>query len=155
MTAIMIDRSFSPMSESGFLDAMPSTPSDRISLVMTPAPEMRDWAQASPSTAIVFRETPADPAQLLADILEGEALDVVRLVLDGGISTRCFLNVLAALPGDSAAEILWICDDGTGYLSAIGRGCDRVLYALTGEDVRFYLEVHGLVAERQILRRVV
>ena len=36
-------------------------------------------------------------------------------------------------------------DDETGFLSATGRGGDRILYALSAEDIRFYLETTSLI----------
>ncbi len=50
-----------------------------------------------------------------------------------------------------SGDILLIHDNGAGFLSATGRGGDRVLYALTAHDVRFYLETQDLVTGRVAL----
>jgi hypothetical protein len=133
--------------------AAPVRSASRISLVATPAPEMRDWHQESPTSSIIFLEAAEDPALQLAEWLSDENLDFERFVIDGGISTRGFLDVLAGMPSGRAVEVLWICEEGNGYLSTVGRGGDRILYALGEADIRFYLEVNGLVVERQILPR--
>jgi hypothetical protein len=62
-----------------------------------------------------------------------------------------FLDLLAALPDEFSGDVLLVRDDGTGVLSASGRGGNRVLYALMAHDVRFYLETHELVLSRVAL----
>ena len=41
-------------------------------------------------------------------------------------------------------------EGGAGFLSAAGRGGDRVLYALQAKDVRFYLGMHDLILDREL-----
>ncbi|HEX8172475.1 MAG TPA: hypothetical protein VF824_18210 [Thermoanaerobaculia bacterium] len=73
------------------------------------------------------------------------ALDVERVVVDRTGKPDEFLDLLASLPTEFAGDAILIREDGSGYLSATGRGGDRVLYALKPNDVRFYLETHALV----------
>jgi hypothetical protein len=70
--------------------------------------------------------------------------DVERVVIDQATSAAGFLELLTSLPANFSGDILYVRDDGNGYLSASGRGGDRVLYALRHEDIDFYLETHSL-----------
>jgi hypothetical protein len=78
-------------------------------------------------------------------------LDIERVIVDRSGTAADFLDLLAAIPTELAGDILLIRDDGGGFLSATGRGGDRVLYALSVYDVRFYLETHNLVTGRAAL----
>lgn len=78
-------------------------------------------------------------------------LDIERVIIDRAGTAAEFLDLLSALPQELCGDILLIRDDGSGFLSATGRGCDRVLYSLTYHDVRFYLETHDLVTGRAAL----
>jgi hypothetical protein len=44
-------------------------------------------------------------------------------------------------------------ESGTSFLSATGRGGGRILYALTDEDVEFYLETVRLVDRTEEMER--
>ena len=55
------------------------------------------------------------------------------------------------MPPELTADILFILDNGAGFLSSTGRGGDRLMYALTPNDVRFYLETLNLVTGRLAL----
>jgi hypothetical protein len=70
--------------------------------------------------------------------------DVERVIIDHATTAGEFLDLLTSLPGDFMGDILFIQDDSRGYLSATGRGGDRVLYALGTEDIDFYLQTHSL-----------
>lgn len=78
-------------------------------------------------------------------------LDVERVIIDRAGTADDFLDLLARLPLELAADVLLIRDDGRGFLSAMGRGGGRMLYALQPRDVRFYLEAHELVTGRAAL----
>jgi hypothetical protein len=69
--------------------------------------------------------------------------DVERVVIDHAASAAGFLDLLASLPANFTGDILFI-GEANRYLSASGRGGDRVLYALSENDVEFYLETHAL-----------
>lgn len=71
--------------------------------------------------------------------------DVERVVLDRSCSASDYLALLAEMPREFNGDVLMIRDDETGFLSSMGRGGDRILYALSAEDVTFYLETHNLV----------
>jgi hypothetical protein len=78
-------------------------------------------------------------------------LDVGRVIVDRAGAADDFLRLLTALPAEFNGDVLLVRDDGTGVLSATARGGDRVMYALTPHDVRFYLETHDLVTGRVAL----
>ena len=71
--------------------------------------------------------------------------DVERVVIDHACSAAGFLDLLTSLPANFTGDILFISDERNGYLSATGRGGDRVLYALHDDDISFYLETHSLM----------
>jgi hypothetical protein len=87
----------------------------------------------------------------LGAALHDVGLDVERIIVDRAGSPEEFLNLLAGAPVEFTGDMLFIRDDGSGFLSATGRGGDRVLYALGGYDIRFYLETHDLVTGRAAL----
>lgn len=80
-------------------------------------------------------------------------LDIGRVVVDRAGAPDEFLDLLTALPTEFTGDALYIRDDGTGVMSATGRGGDRVLYSLNAHDVRFYLETLNLVTGRVVMER--
>jgi hypothetical protein len=70
-------------------------------------------------------------------------LDVARVSLDGSGGTAEFLRLLSGIGSLFQGDLLLIARDG-GYLSSCGRGSDRILHQLSTDDVRFYVDVHGL-----------
>jgi hypothetical protein len=87
----------------------------------------------------------------LGTALTDVGLDVERIIVDRAGSAEDFLDLLSTLPAEFPGDVLCIRDDGGGFLSASGRGGDRVLYALAPHDIRFYLEAHDLVTGRAAL----
>lgn len=72
--------------------------------------------------------------------------DVERIILDRSASADVFLRFLAALPMQAAGDVMSLSTDGGAFLSAVGRGGDRVFYLLGPNDVAFYLETNRLTA---------
>ncbi|HEX7706274.1 MAG TPA: hypothetical protein VF701_07445 [Thermoanaerobaculia bacterium] len=85
--------------------------------------------------------------------VSSKELDVQRIVLHRIGDSSAFLELLSTLPAQFGGDVLMIAEDGSGFLSASGRGGDRILYALRTDDIRFYLETNDLVTGRMILRR--
>jgi hypothetical protein len=112
-----------------------STASERLTIVVGTANNGPDWTTAS----VVHVET----IQMMHIVL-GTG-DVERIILDRSISSDEFLHLLASLPAEVAGDVLLVRPAGGGFLSAIGRGGDRVLYAFAPHDLEFYLEMHGLM----------
>jgi len=105
----------------------------------------RDWDESNPNHRLIF----INALGFLRDAIErgvneiGE--DVARVIIDRIGTPLQFLEVLSNLPIEFAGDVLFVLEDGTGYLSSNGRGGDRVLYEITEHDVDFYLQTNGLV----------
>lgn len=111
-----------------------------------------DWDHAhTRESRVAFLDAVGAAAFALDAAVTDVGLDIERVIVDRAGTADDFLNLLAQMPTAIAADILLIRDDGGGFLSASGRGGDRVLYALGRHDVRFYLETHGLVTGREAL----
>ena len=76
-----------------------------------------------------------------------DAVFVARVIIDGSVDALTFLRFLASLPADFRGDALYRSDEAA-FLSSVTRDCGRTLYELRAEDVRFYLDVHDLAAER-------
>jgi hypothetical protein len=115
-------------------------------------PDM-DWRYASAAREVVtfINSAVALRSALCAGTELG--LDIGRVIVDRAGTTDEFLELLAELPPEFVGDALFIRDDGSGVMSATGRGGGRVLYALTAYDVRFYLETLDLVTGRVIVQR--
>lgn len=100
---------------------------------------------------VAFLDSVAALRFALGSALHDVGLDVERVIIDRSGSAEEFLTMLASLPTEFTGDMLFVRDDGSGFLSATGRGGDRVLYALSGYDIRFYLETHDLVTGRAAL----
>lgn len=75
-------------------------------------------------------------------------VDVERVILDRATSPADYLTLLSALPQTFTGDVLLIREGDSSFLSSMGRGGDRVLYSMSVNDLRFYLETHGLVTGR-------
>jgi hypothetical protein len=71
--------------------------------------------------------------------------DIDSVIIDGTATASEYLHLLSALPAGYHGDVVLI-DSDSAFVSATGRGGDRVLYALRPEDVRFYLETKMLIA---------
>jgi len=76
--------------------------------------------------------------------------DIERVIIDRTATASEFLELLAHLSDQFVGDIIFIRDADNAYMSAIGRSGGRVLYALRSDDLRFYLETHGLVARASV-----
>ena len=127
----------------------------RVTLIARdPAKPYLDWNHAaSARLSLAFLESLEAVALALSAALQDVGLDVGRVIVDRTGAGDQFLSLLTRLPAEFTGDVLLIRDDGTGVLSATGRGGDRILYALTCHDVRFYLEAHDLVTGRVMMMR--
>jgi hypothetical protein len=112
-------------------------------------------AAASPrawdtSTAAANRIIFVDTFMILRGALDHASADVDRLFIDGTATEREFLSLLTTLPADFAGDVLFVSDQKRAYLSTGGRAGGRLLYAMTPEDVQFYLEAQRLVKRESI-----
>jgi len=113
-----------------------------------------DWDTESPSNFLVFIDTGQHLLLSAGAALAEPSLDVERLIVDRAANAEAFLDLLAHLPLDFAGDVLRIDDRGCGFLSATGRGGDRLLYALKSQDVQFYLAAHDLVRPGERLEKI-
>ena len=128
----------------------------RITLIARKAskPDV-DWNYArSASMRVAFLDSINATKFALGVAVNDVALDIERVIVDRAGNAEEFLDLLTAIPNEFTGDVLLIRDDGTGFLSATGRGGDRVLYALVARDVRFYLETHNLVTGRAVIDTV-
>ncbi|HUP45360.1 MAG TPA: hypothetical protein VM779_07575 [Thermoanaerobaculia bacterium] len=119
--------------------------SRRITLISRdPSHPDRDWDNSGGSRN---RMVLLDSFFLLRSAISSQLvqLDVERVILDRATSAGEYLTLLASLPPTFNGDVILIREGDEGFLSATGRGGGRVLYALSASDVRFYLEMHGLV----------
>jgi len=111
-----------------------------------------DWNYAScRNQRVAFLDSVGALRFALSAALHDVGLDVERIIVDRAGDSEQFLSLLATAPSEFNGDMLFIRDDGGGFLSATGRGGDRVLYALSDYDIRFYLETHDLVTGRAAL----
>jgi hypothetical protein len=121
--------------------------SRRITLVTRgPQSPERDWngTPEAPNRIIFIKALTVLRYALGLGITEMEQ-DVERVILDQSTTPAEFLELLASLPREFTGDVLLIRTGDSGFLSALGRGGDRVLYALGARDIAFYLETHALV----------
>jgi hypothetical protein len=120
----------------------------RITLIArTAAAPARAWdASASAANRLIF----VDSFAILRGALDHASADVDRLFIDGAASEGEFLSLLTTLPGDFAGDVLFVSDEEHAYLSTTGRAGGRLLYAITAEDVHFYLDAQRLVRKESI-----
>ena len=125
----------------------------RITLVVRTKSADRTWRASSNSgTRIVVIDSMTLLRSTIASPLVRSDSDVERLILDRCCDHGEFLSLLAAMPQEFTGDVLMIHEDKS-FLSAMGRGGDRIVYALSAEDVQFYLEVARLVEPTEAMER--
>ena len=100
---------------------------------------MRMWS-ADASSRIVL----SDSFSALRHSVAAMLANIERIVLDRPASSSDYVSLLAELPREFNGDVLMIRHDETGFLSMAASGGDRVLYALSAGEVRFYLEANQL-----------
>lgn len=122
----------------------------RITVVVAQATKsIRDWNYSrSAALQLAFLDS-LDSLKFTLNLASRESsLDLGRIIVDRAASADDVLDFLTAVPSEFGGDIVFIREDGSGFLSATGRGGDRVMYRLFQNDVRFYLETHDLVTDR-------
>ena len=114
----------------------------------------RDWEPHTnvTTTRLVTIESMTVLRYTLKHAVSDIDLDIERVILDRSFSPAEYLDLLASLPREFGADVMLIRADDCGYLSSAGRGGDRTIYALTRNDVRFYLEANQLVTGRVVFQ---
>lgn len=124
--------------------------SRRITLITRdPHRPDHDWddSRHAPNRLILLDSTAVLRYALTSQMVNLD-VDVERVILDRATSPGEYLTLLSSLPSTFTGDVLLIREGESSFLSAMGRGGDRVLYALSVNDLRFYLETHGLVTGR-------
>ena len=127
---------------------------DRVTLIarQSTKPDV-DWNyDACRRQMVAFVESTEALRFALNMAIDEVALDIGRVIVDRAGDGDDFLDLLTHLPAAFTGDVVLVRDDGTGVISATGRGGDRMLYTMTQHDVRFYLEAHGLVTARVATR---
>ena len=127
----------------------------RITLIARdPAQQQLNWDDSNPASRLIF----IDALEFLKFAIERGVTqhhqDVERVIIDRRGTALDFLEALSSLPSEFVGDVLFVMNDRNGFLSAVGRGGDRVLYALGPNDIDFYLETHGLIWKRESSNRI-
>ncbi|HUJ15262.1 MAG TPA: hypothetical protein VL284_15855 [Thermoanaerobaculia bacterium] len=118
----------------------------RITLIARDARSAaRDWDESNPNQRIIFIDAFQFLQYAVERAVQEAAEDLARVIIDRVGTPLQFLDVLSKLPVEFVGDVLFILENGSAYLSSIGRGGDRVLYALNEHDVEFYLHTNSLV----------
>jgi hypothetical protein len=112
----------------------------------------RNWNLSSEAgSRIVLLDSLAMLRSTIISPLIRSDSDVERIILDRCGSESEYLSLLSELPHEFTGDVLMIRQNETSFLSATGRGGGRILYALSSEDVEFYLETIHLVARTEMM----
>src|SRR2546430_336842 len=118
----------------------------RITLVARhPNAPGRQWDESNPNSRLIFLDALAFLRFAIDRGVNELGEDVERVVIDRTGTALQYLEALSKLPAEFVGDVLFVMNDGNGFLSSVGRGGDRVLYALAENDVNFYLETNRLV----------
>lgn len=125
----------------------------RITLILrSAASPQRAWNDAKDAQSrLIFVKVLALLQCALANAVNEFNRDVERVILDHSVTDSQFLDLLAALPPAFSGDVVMVRPNETGFLSAVGRGGDRVLYALGDHDLQFYLATHDLTSIEQLI----
>jgi hypothetical protein len=131
------------------MEIMPKQDNDRVTLIARAAGSAsRPWdASISADTSVAFVDSPAFLPHAIERAIQVEGKEVVRAIIDRTGTPVQFLQLITALPHDFLGDVLFIRAEGESFLSAVGRGGDRILYALNNNDVDFYLRTTQLIGE--------
>jgi hypothetical protein len=119
----------------------------RITLVCrsSSAPQRAWMTSRNAPRRIIFVESFKAIPFALAGGIEQTARDIEAVIVDGAATAAQYLQLLSTLPMTYNGDVVLIGDE-SAFVSAAGRGGDRVLYALRPGDVLFYLETKQLIA---------
>lgn len=125
-----------------------STDRNRITLVVRRhgAPPGSWDASLSVESTLMFVDSLTFAGHAIRQAIDDHR-HVERVIVDRSGTPMQLLQLLAALPHEFLGDVLFIQGEGESYLSAVGRGGDRILYSLKSSDVAFYLETHRLVGD--------
>ena len=127
----------------------------RITLIARdPALDQLNWNESNPASRLIFIDALSFLRYAIERGVNQHHQDVERVIIDRRGTALEFLEALAALPSEFVGDVLFVMNDKNGFLSSIGRGGDRVLYAVGPHDIDFYLETHGLIWKQESAQRI-
>ena len=118
----------------------------RITLIArNPRKPQRDWDFTNPAgTRIIFVDSLAFLPYALDRGVRESNHDIERVVIDDTGTPLQFLEFLSTLPHEFSGDVVFLGEDGGGFLSSASRGDGRVLYSLEQADIDFYLQTNSL-----------
>lgn len=132
-----------------------TTDSRRITLIARdPGQDQLNWDESNPMNRLIFIDAISFLKLAIERGINTHQQDVERVIIDRRGSAVQFLEALSSLPSEFVGDVMFIMEDGNGFLSSIGRGGDRVLYAVGPSDIEFYLETHGLIWKQASAYRI-
>jgi hypothetical protein len=123
-----------------------TTDSRRITLIARrPTVSLRDWDFSNPlGSRLIFVDTVSFLTPVIYKGLElGQDID--RVIIDGTGTAAQYVELLASLPQEFLGDVLYIREEGDGFLSSVAYGGGRMMYSLRARDINFYLQTHGLL----------
>jgi hypothetical protein len=118
----------------------------RITLIARdPGAKPLNWDESNPKSRLIFIDALAFLRYAIDRGVNELNHDVERVIIDRRGTALQFLEALSSLPTEFVGDVLFVMNEGNGFLSSIGRGGDRVLYAVSPQDIGFYLETNGLI----------
>lgn len=112
---------------------------DRVIMLLEGARSFTDWECEARGRNLVRVQNVAMLSAALDTGIHELGIEVTHIILDGAASATEFLSLLTEVSADFRGDILWIAEDGLGFLSGITAGDGRVLYRLRPEDIEFYV----------------
>src|SRR6184192_3521877 len=108
-----------------------TTDSRRITLLARrPGAGDRHWDSGRDAlNRIIFLETFTVLRYALGQGVVEMQQDVERVIVDRCATAAQYLELLTTLPPEFSGDVLYVRPDDSGFLSATGRGGDRVLYS--------------------------
>lgn len=123
-----------------------ATKTQRVTLVAGDRSDGADWSRFATANRLLFFDSLPDLHTAIGFAVENTSFDTDRVIVDQKTGDAAdYLELLAALPPTFLGDLVFVATDGGGFLSAVGRGGDRVLYRMKAADLAFYLDVAELV----------
>ena len=117
-----------------------------VTLVAAGETELERWsASQGAGQYMLVPDTDMLESMLRSPVVRATG-EITRVVFDGVIDLDRYLLLIATLPARFTGEILFIREDGSGYLSTRELKSERTVKAISGLDVEVYLRWHGLPA---------
>ena len=117
-----------------------------VTLVAAADTELERWSASQASGLYMLVPDTAMLESMLRSPVVRATGEIIRVVFDGGFDLDRYLLLIATLPDRFNGEVLFIREDGSGYLSTRELKTERTVKAISAMDVEVYLRWHGLPA---------